>query len=417
MRKTENHSPSGLVFPADSSPEEKISVIKKHLQNAGFSKADSDWLVDVFKRTDCFGDPNDTAVFKEDFTVDFEQLFPMIAEEITEVVQIEKDSQTNLALLFSMMLNFGPRYNTVFSPNVPLKEANGFLDIPQWVSEFQRFAKFSAESLDWKRLSETTQFDRLLPFLFQNGAPLNQVVNLNLLNPVRRQGWSSNDFNDPEQLEFWLRRRFEKNKECRNIIDLRTLVPVFAKFPEDVLGDKILGLCHAIFYTMSSGSRSGTEYLNPVGDGWRVIAHELIPFLELLDKQKPEKIQERSPLLKAWWHLSKQIYSWSMGGLESELSEDLRNRLVESATRHIGILRSILRNSPEEFEKPEVNDFYDKAFYVLLCFAPPWKCIKPLLLAFSEMTKQAVAKDLRTWKEIDSTDNPPPYIFSCAKLD
>ena len=91
MRKTENHSPSGLVFPADGSPEEEISVIKEHLQNAGFSKADSDWLVDVFKRSDSFGDPNDAAVFREDFTDNFEQLFPVIVEKITEAVQIEKE--------------------------------------------------------------------------------------------------------------------------------------------------------------------------------------------------------------------------------------------------------------------------------------------------------------------------------------
>ena len=410
MRKTENHSPSGLVFPADSSPEEKISVIKKHLQNAGFSKADSDWLVDVFKRTDCFGDPNDTAVFKEDFTVDFEQFFPMIAEEITEAVQIEKDSQTNLALLFSMMLDFGPRYNTVFSPNVPLKEANGSLDIPQWVSEFQRHAKFCAKSLDWQILNKMTKFDELLPFLFPSGVPLNHIVDLGLLNPVRR-GKSSNDFNDPKQLEFWLIRRFKNNKERCDIVRLDALLHDFSNFPDDILGEKVFGLCNAIFYTMNSGSR----FLNPVGNGWKVVAHELIPFFELLDMKRPEVNQERSPLLKAWWHLSKLIYSWSMGGLESELTEDLKNRLVESASRHIGILRKLLRDTPEVFEGedfPEVSvsDFYDKAFYVLLCFAPPWKCIKPLLLAFSEMTKQAVASHLGFWSE--SEIEPPPYPYS-----
>ena len=410
MRKTENHSPSGLVFPADGSPEEEISVIKEHLQNAGFSKADSDWLVDVFKHPDCFGDPNDTAVFKEDFTVDFEQFFPMIAEEITEAVQIEKDSQTNLALLFSMMLDFGPRYNTVFSPNVPLKEANGSLDIPQWVSEFQRHAKFCAKSLDWQILNKMTKFDELLPFLFPSGVPLNHIVDLGLLNPVRR-GKSSNDFNDPKQLEFWLIRRFKNNKERCDIVRLDALLHDFSNFPDDILGEKVFGLCNAIFYTMNSGSR----FLNPVGNGWKVVAHELIPFFELLDMKRPEVNQERSPLLKAWWHLSKLIYSWSMGGLESELTEDLKNRLVESASRHIGILRKLLRDTPEVFEGedfPEVSvsDFYDKAFYVLLCFAPPWKCIKPLLLAFSEMTKQAVASHLGFWSE--SEIEPPPYPYS-----
>ena len=70
-------------------------------------------------------------------------------------------------------------------------------------------------------------------------------------------------------------------------------------------------------------------------------------------------------------------------------------------------MRSILRDTPEIFEEDEVNDFYDKAFYVLLSFAPAWKRLKPLLLAFTEMTEQAVASDLRTWREHDSTDNPP----------
>ena len=62
------------------------------------------------------------------------------------------------------------------------------------------------------------------------------------------------------------------------------------------------------------------------------------------------------------------------------------------------------------FPEVSVSDFYDKAFYVLLCFAPPWKCIKPLLLAFSEMTKQAVASHLGLWSE--SEIEPPPYPYS-----
>ena len=145
-------------------------------------------------------------------------------------------------------------------------------------------------------------------------------------------------------------------------------------------------------------------------DGWQDVAHELVPFFKLLDLKKPEAKQERSPLLKAWWHLSKVIYSWSMGRLE--LPTELGNRLVESASRHIGVLRSVLRDTPEMFAGEDapgvpVSDFYDKAFYVLLSFAPPWKRLKPLLLAFTEMAEQAVARDLRTWREHDSTENPP----------
>ena len=116
-------------------------------------------------------------------------------------------------------------------------------------------------------------------------------------------------------------------------------------------------------------------------------------------------------MLKTWWHLAVYIFSWSYGALESELSEELKSRLIESASRHIGILRSVLRDTPEVFENEDVRDFYDKAFYVLLCFAPGWKCLKPLLLAFTEMTRRAVASDLRTWSEHDSKENPPP-IYS-----
>ena len=122
-----------------------------------------------------------------------------------------------------------------------------------------------------------------------------------------------------------------------------------------------------------------------------------MPFLGLLDDRKPELKQERSPLLKAWWHLSKLIYSWSMGGLEVELSDELRSRLVGSASRHIGILRSVLRDTPEVFAGEDapgvpVSDFYDKAFYLLLSFASPWKRLKPLLLAFTEMTETSRCK-------------------------
>ena len=402
MSKTEN----GLVFPSDDSSAE-VLLVEQPLQALGFSETDQEWLVALFKRSDCYGDPTGEYAFRHEFGT------PDVVDglnNLKERVEIGKDNQTTLALLFSLMLNFGPGSNEWLLPNDKLKESNGSSEIPQWVSEFQRHAKFSEISLDWKKLSKVTQFDNLVPFLFPEGVPLNQVVNLDLLNPDRLQSWSSNDFNDPEQLEFWLIWRFKENKERCNIVKLDTLRQDFCNLPENILGEKVLGLCNAIFYTMNS-SRSGGEILNPSGDGWKVVAHELIPFLELLTNKHPESIQERSSILKAWWHLSKLIYSWSFGGLETELTDDLRKRLVDSASKHIGVLRSKLRDTPEEFEETDVYDFYDKAFYVLLSFADPWKRIKPLLLAFTEMTKQAVAKDLRTWKEIDSTDNPPPIYF------
>ena len=263
MHKTEKYS-LGPVFPSDNSAEEEISTIKQHLQNAGFSETDSDWLVDVFKRPDCFGDPTDASVFRNEHDNyehgDFgDALSGSLAWK--EIVQTGKNDQTILVLLFSLMLDFGPRYNTVFSPNVPLKKLNGSWDIPQWVSEFQKQAKFNAESLDWEKLIEiykgsyntSFQLNDLLPFLFPNGVPLNQIVDLDLLSPVRRRSISSNDFNDPKQLEFWLKWRFSDNTEFsdntdrkNNIVKLDTLLHDFSAFSEDVLGDKIFGLFNAI---------------------------------------------------------------------------------------------------------------------------------------------------------------------------
>ena len=414
MNKVEN-SPLGLVHPLDASATEETSVIKGHLQNAGFSKTDSEWLVDVFKRRDCFGDPNKISVFREDFTDLFEQLFPTIVEKLTEAVQIEKDRQTSLALLLSCMLKLGivGNYPIWFLPNVERKKSDNASDVPEWAHEFQKHAKFSAQNLEWHQLTERTHFDELLPFLLPEGVPLDQRVDPNLLNPIPRRNRSSSDRIDPKHPEFWLIWRFQDEEKRREKVRLGTLLPIFSRFSDDVLGDKTLGLLNTIddAMTRASWELPWEDRLDPLNDGWRVVVRELIPFLELLNDRKPEAIQKRSPLLKAWWHLSKHIYSWSMGGLESELSEDLRKKLVESASRHIGILRSVLRDTPEVFEDENVYDFYNKAFYVLLSFASPWKRLKPLLLAFTEMTEQAVARDLRTWRELDSTDNPPP-IYS-----
>ena len=188
----------------------------------------------------------------------------------------------------------------------------------------------------------------------------------------------------------------------------------FSAFTDDELGEKTFGLLNAVFSAMTHAPAiTGTsERLNPVGNGWKFVASELILFMHLLSERQPELKQQPSSLLKAWWHLSNYIYSWGYGGLETELTDDLRKKLVDSASRHIGILRSILRDAPEKFK--EVSGFYDKAFYVLLSFADPWKRIKPLLLAFSEMTEPAVAKDLRTWHEYDSEHNPPEYYSRVA---
>ena len=415
MRKTEKKSL--LVFPSDDSEEEEISIVKQYLGGVGFSTADQEWLVGVFKRPDCFGDPTGKSVFRHDESGAFSDDLLGGLNTLKERVQLEeKGDQTFLAFLFSLMLNFGPGGDSRLSPNKAPKKSDSSWELPQWVGEFQKHAAFCAERLDWNKLrkgsSNTTfDFDGLLFFLFPEVIPVNRIVNLDLLDSIR-PGGSNKDFDDPQQLGFWLIWRFRAEEERRDFIRLDTLRQDFSDFPDDVLGDKFRGFYYTIHRSMTYAS-AGTlsqKRLNPVGDGWKVVAHELIPFLELLNARKPELSQERSSLLKAWWHLATVIYSWAMGSLESELSDDLKNKLIESASRHIGILRSVLRDTPEVFKDENVSDFYDKAFYILLSFAPGWKCLKPLLLAFTEMTQQAVASDLRTWSEHDSTENPPqPY--------
>lgn len=408
MRKAEN----GLVFPSDDSSAE-VLLVKRSLQELGFSETNQAWLVELFKRSDCFGDPTGEYVFRHEFGT------PDVVDglnNLKERFQIGAESQTALVLLFSTMLNFGPGTNAWLLPNDKLQELDGSWNVPQWVTEFQRRAAFCAKRLNLHEFRQigNNAVECLLPFLFPNGVPLNQIVNLNLLDPTQRLQRGNtylDQFETVGQLEFWLTWRFHANGERCDKVSLDTLLQGFSDLPDDGLGDKIFGLLNAIDYAMWNAgytSSSQGERLDPLNDGWRVVAKELLPFLSLLNVKAPESIQERSTLLKAWWHLSKVIYSWSMGGLE--LPTELGNRLVESASEHIGRLRSVLRDTPEVFEDEDVRDFYDKAFYVLLCFAPAWKRLKPLLLAFTSMTEQAVASDLRTWREHDSTDNPPqPY--------
>ena len=408
MEKVEN-SLSGLVHPLDDSSTE-VLLVKQSLQELGFSETDQAWLVAVFQRPDCFGDSHGVSTFNDEFSVHCAaHILPCTVEAFSEPVQAEKNQQTRLAFLLHSLLGFGRLGGKAWLPNVGPQESDDSTEIPGWIREFQKHAQFCAQNLDWGQLKTLPHFDDLLPFLLPESVPVDQIVDLDLLDPVPRRNWSSNDPIDPKHLEFWLIWRFQDEKKRREKVRLDTLLPIFSGFPDEVLGDKILGLLNTIYDAMTRASWKlpWEDRLDPLSNGWRVVAHELIPFLKCLNDRKPEAIQERSPLLKAWWHLSKHIYSWSMGGLESELSEDLRKELVGSASRHIGILRSVLRDTPELFEDENVYDFYDKAFYVLLSFASPWKCLKPLLLAFTEMTEQAVARDLRTWRELDSTDNPP----------
>lgn len=414
MNKAEN-SLLGLVHPLNDSSTE-VLLVKQCLQELGFSETDQAWLVEVFKHPDCLGDPTGEYVFRHAFgDSDIVEGLNCLKEQ----VPIEKDSQTTLAFLFSLMLNFGPGVDERLLPNDQLQKSDASGDIPQWVQKFQRHAQFCVRGPDFlHNLLEIKDsgkvsfcFDDLLPFLLPDRVPLDQIVDLDLLDPIPRRNWSSNDPIDPKDIEFWLIWRFRDEENRREKVRLDTLLPIFSGLPDDVLGDKILGLLNAIYDAMTRASWElpWEDRLDPLNDGWRIVAHELIPFLELLNNRKPEAIQERSPLLKAWWQLSKLIYGWSNGDLTSELSEALRKKLVESASRHIGILRSVLRDTPECFEDENVSDFYEKAFYVLLAFAAPWKRLKPLLLAFPEMTEQAVASHLSFWNESGQESPPHPY--------
>ncbi len=413
MSKAEKNTAS-LFVPDDSSYEYEEEAIKQNLQNAGFPNDDQEWLVQLFKRPDTFGDPSGTFVFRENFEDDLKSALRIVKGK----VQIGKACQTALALLFSSMLGFEP-INSL-RPNDELDKSSDSSDIPdpEWIREFQNHARFCAKSLNWGKLVEISKFDDLVPCLFPESVPLNQVVDLNLLNPIQRSRYSSNDFEDPKQLEFWLIWRFEDDEKRRDIIRLNTLLQPFSDFPEDVLGKKILGLRNAIHYAMSVIPRSLVR-LDPLNDGWRVVAHELLLFLGLLNAKEPDSSQERSSLLRAWWRLAKVIYGWDMGGLEAELSTDLRNRLVESAARHIGILRSVLRDTPKDFKDEDsagtVPGFYEDAFHILLTLASPWKCLKPLLLAFTQMTVQAVTSDLRAWPEYGEEEKLP-YPYSSVAL-
>ena len=416
MSEAEN-GPSGLIFPSDDS---EVDRVQQCLDDAGISCDDQVWLIRVLKRPDCFGDSRGMSVFRDDFAENLERVLPAVVQDLSETNQEEDGTQTRLALLFGFLLAFGPVYSEVVRPSDTLAKAGGNWVIPAWVGEFQRYAKFRAERLDWSTLVKIRNahaflFFDLVPFLFPDGVPLDHVVNLDLLDPIRKHGWFSTDFEDPDQIEFWFKWRFASNTERRDVIKLDALQETFSNYPVDVLGDMILGLLNAIEYSMSIGFALGTERLNPAGDGWRIVADELVPFLDLLNEKQPESIPERPSLLKAWWRLSVVIHYRGMGALEAGLSDGLTDRLVDSAARHIGMLRKVLRETPEDFRGTDstgapVADFYDKAIEVLVIFAAPWKCLRSLLLAFSEMRVPAVASDLRPWPEADR--EPPPHPFS-----
>jgi len=422
---------SHLVFPQDTSQEE-IAELQRIFLDAGFSDAESEWLVHVFRRTDCFGDPTGKTVFDDGFVDFFERILPDIVVNVPAKSDRDEKDQTRLALLFSFLLGLGPVYSVVIRPKGRLGKASSEDDqSPEsedgqfWIDAFRSQAKFSANHLNWHFLcklkdSETNgfRFYDLVPYLLPQGVPLSQVVDIGLLDPKPKPGCSSADFKDPNQLEFWLIWRFRADEKRCGIVNLSTLIPAFLDLHDPALGDKLLGLANAIRDALNIGT-SGTKSWDPENKGWRLVAGELIPFLELLETRIPESLPVRRSLLKAWWSFSVSVYGWHKAGLESELSDARKNRLVESAVKHIGLLRAMLRDEPDSFEDIDategpVSAFYEQAVQVLLCFAEPWKCLKPLLLAFSTMNKQAVTIDLRAWPEtgLDS----PPHPFSLIPM-
>ena len=417
MYKAEK-SLSGSVFSSDDSFDEEVSVIKRHLQNAGFSEKDQGWLVRVLKHPDCLGNASGTSFNTELFDYFNSKLGWWIEEGLGAPVQAEKERQTRLALLFVFLFDLS-RFN--FN-----EESEPPSDFSGWIGEFQKHADFSAEGLDFYKLCQMRYqpipLDDLIAFLSPEGVPLNTEVDLGLLSPIPPLLRSNKDYyNNPKHLEFWLSQRFcgraaLSGKVQRSLLaNLDTLLPTFFAFPDDILGDKIIGLLHAVTEgIMYDSSWLSGQGFNPFNTAWRLVARELIPFFKLLDAKAPEESHERSYLLKAWWHLSRVIYGSGYGGLENELSQELRNRLVESAAKHIGILRSVLRDSPGDFDKEDshgipVFDFYIDAFEVLLAFAKPWKRLKPLLLVFSAMKCPAVASDLSAWPAPNEDPPPDPY--------
>ena len=410
---------SNLVFPPDYTTDE-VADVRRILRDAGFSKADSEWLIHVFKRQDCFGVVTGRAVFSDGFSHGFEYVLPNVVEKLGDPERTETDRQSRLALLFAFLLDLGPVSTETVKPAIRAGDVDESAENDRWIDEFQTHAGFSATDLNLRFLSDlhygkecSFQFYNLIPFLFPKDLPLAEIVNLDALSPVQRNGPSNEDFKDPKDLEFWLIWRFGNDPELNNTVSLRHLLPTFVDFPAEVLGQKVLGLLNTIGYAMRRASAMHSVDLDHLNRGWRVVARELISFFNLLDEKQPESHRERSAVLQAWWKLAVTVYGRHMGGLQAELSTELRTRLIESAAKHIGLLRKVLRETPDRFAGEDSTgkkaDFYLEAFQVLCVFAPPWKRLKPLLLAFTEMAVPAVASDLRPWPESDREPPPHPY--------
>ena len=163
MCKAEN-SLSRLVHPLDDSSAEVLDI-KRCLLDIGISEADVEWLVALFKRPDCYGDPSDPSIFNEEFSQYFQHILSATVEKLNEPIQAKQDRHTRLAFLFYTLLGFGT-LDRAWLPKVRRKASDNASDVPEWVHEFQKHAKFAAQNLDWGQLTEQTHFDDLLPFLF-----------------------------------------------------------------------------------------------------------------------------------------------------------------------------------------------------------------------------------------------------------
>ena len=96
MRKAENGL-SGLVFPCTMILLLEVLDIKRCLLEIGFSETDSEWLVHVFKRPDCYGDPRGVSAFNEEFSLHFLHILPCPVEKLSEPTQVGEARQTRLA--------------------------------------------------------------------------------------------------------------------------------------------------------------------------------------------------------------------------------------------------------------------------------------------------------------------------------
>ena len=378
-----------------------VMQVTQYFADAGCLTADQAWLVQVLQRPDCLGDLYGKRVFKPGI----EEKLPEILQQLKELAQIGGGGQTFLTVFFSFLLGFGPVNSKVVTPNVPLKDSSGDGCNTAWMDKFRKYAKFDAPNIDWRKLGEiedahSLQLTRLIPFLFPKGIPLDRIVDLELLDSRPRQR-SDKDFKNPEMLEYWLIRKF-RSHQCSRTIKLDALTQTFSGFRVEILGDKTLGLLNAVRCAWNKAN-------NKPGDE-AVVGDELLPFLDLLNGKQPEASQDRSSVLRAWWRLSVAT-SQEYGYWHSKTS--LRNKLEKSAARYIGVLRSLLRETPEDFEGEDasgpVSDFYEEAFQVLLVHGAPWECLKPPLLAFTAMTVKAVASDLRFWDEPERETIPHPY--------